>query len=668
MDKEEIILDFSNEINNFKENLLNMTFNCKKTFFFQEKNSLFKDTDLQNKKLQKLSEYCIEYQKTINYQRKIIQYLLKERHKEIQKIHEYQNYSENIQHHNSPFENENSEKNNNENKSSDYITYIKNSYEKTSQYDALLFFFEKYDKMKHSLLCLSKKYRKEKKIWKEYISYKINKKSENLPSLKHQDKTIKRKERFSDKENALHLFPSSTINRTNSNSSKVSLKNSEPLELIDSSELNIDLSLSVSSESPERCILSNQKHTPHITQYLCNNDSTTEDENETVKSCHSDSKSKGTLVNDPEIDEEVLSKPFLLNSNSEIEGNNLSSIRRNCGKSLESCFLKKSEISQNTGKSSQEMTPESESIYKKNMVSDISNFLPTPQTSSKSVLKNNNSYCEDEETDENLSFKIVPASETFQSFSPFNIAQSLINKENCIPEIKGELNNINNLTSTLLKKDPLTQVNPFMKKEESSKDNIVTKKDVLNIKVDSKSQPLTEYENEKLCKNLKSASNLNFNNKGLGRYSRALKHTKESLNDYVINLDKNDNIPYAYNEVVRNKTLRKHLPACACENCIKFFEAHGPIATIPKPIWRSSSKDKIFLDSTKEHIYKNLQQVSRHRAAFFRAKTPPGFWESDFPNTQQEQNYRKQAEIQNYERLKERKFEAERGGRWKKRT
>lgn len=140
------------------------------------------------------------------------------------------------------------------------------------------------------------------------------------------------------------------------------------------------------------------------------------------------------------------------------------------------------------------------------------------------------------------------------------------------------------------------------------------------------------------------------------------------MNDYVIDLNKNDKIPYAYDEVVRDKTSRRRLPACACDNCIKFFEAHGPIATIFKPKWRSPLKKKIYTDSDKEHIYKNVQEVSRHRSAFFRPKTPPGFWESDFPSTQQEQIYRKQAQAQNYERLKERKIEAERGGRWKKKV
>ncbi|KAG5518517.1 hypothetical protein PMAC_002913 [Pneumocystis sp. 'macacae'] len=601
----------------------------------------------------------MEYQRTIDHQNKIIQDLLKERHKEIRKINEYQNYLKSL-YHNISFEELCVDEGN---ILMDYSTYIKAFCKKSSQYNILLFFLQRYEKMKRSLSHLSKKYRKEKRLWKEYINRELNKKTEVFELSKNENSSLKGKI-FSDKENIQNPFLLSSINSIDSSLSKASLRTPELLKMASSLEIDTSPSSSALSDYLEECVLDNQKNTS-ITQYPYYNDSTTEDENEILK-LSQDSKDRNSKINDLEINRKkekpILFEPLICNNTLEIKDNS-SHIKRDKDNFLRYFSVKNTQIPKNTVEN---CYTKPLLIDKKNAISHISNFLLTFKTNTKSLCQNNKpSYEKDK--DENIPFKIISISNEPQS-SIFNITQLLVDETNDVLKKNNASIDISNLTSeSLKKKNSLSQMKPF-KNKEVLHDNTVIKKDSYDIKTSLKRRFSTEYdENKKLHKNSKFICNLNSNTKGLGRYSRAFKSTEKCLDDYIINLDRNNNIPYAYDEVVRGKESRKHLLACACDNCIKFFEAHGPIATIPKPKWRSPSKEKVHLESNRKHIYENLQQVSRHRAAFFRAKTPPGFWESDFPNTQQEQEYRKQAEIQNRERLKERELEAERGGRWKKR-
>jgi len=64
-----------------------------------------------------------------------------------------------------------------------------------------------------------------------------------------------------------------------------------------------------------------------------------------------------------------------------------------------------------------------------------------------------------------------------------------------------------------------------------------------------------------------------------------------------------------------------------------------------------------------------VQQVSRHRAVWDKDPVPPGFWNSDFPDEQQLEQQRQEAEKREAERIKQIAEEAESGnGRWKKRV
>ena len=59
------------------------------------------------------------------------------------------------------------------------------------------------------------------------------------------------------------------------------------------------------------------------------------------------------------------------------------------------------------------------------------------------------------------------------------------------------------------------------------------------------------------------------------------------------------------------------------------------------------------------------KQHGRHRQAYERHTTPPGFWRIDFPTTQEDMEDKKQAAEQERRLVEERWMEAMRkGGRW----
>ncbi|EMR09764.1 hypothetical protein PNEG_01948 [Pneumocystis murina B123] len=635
MDERDIIRDFSKEIDNFKKNLLNITFDY---------------TNLQSKKLEKFSKYCRKYQETIDYQNRIIQSLVEEKNKEIQTIHEHKNHLKKDKHQDLLL---------------DYSNYIKSFCKKNSEYDALLFFLERYEKMKDSLLYLSKKYRKDKKMWKEYINYyEIDKKSKDFGLFKDRC-NLKEKGNLEES----NVSDSLSINKINSNKLKANSETLESLVLTNSLKPNMSPSSSILSECLDKYIFDNQKDACHITEYLYN-DSTTEDENEAIKPCFDDSNIKKSFKNSKinEEEESILFKSVISDNNTEIVNYNLGDIRKSENSSLKSFPTKNIEGFHDIAKNPQIMTPESK-LVEQNTTLNISNFLPTPKPDSKSIYLKTQSFNKQRDSNKENISKISTDFGMSHTFSTFSNVQSLVSETKHIQKTNKESASNIDLSSILSKKkNDILIIDSFSEKE-IIKNTFVTEKSNSDKNTNLKRgiSPQND-ENNKLDKKNEFTFNFNFNNKKLGRYAKKSKSTEESLNDYVIDLNKNDKIPYAYDEVVRDKASRRHLPACACDNCIKFFEAHGPIATIFKPKWRSPLKKKTYTDSDKEHIYRNLQEVSRHRSAFFRPKTPPGFWESDFPSTQQEEIYRKQAQVQNYERLKKRQLEAERGGRWKKKV
>ena len=172
-----------------------------------------------------------------------------------------------------------------------------------------------------------------------------------------------------------------------------------------------------------------------------------------------------------------------------------------------------------------------------------------------------------------------------------------------------------------------------------------------------------------------------------------------SLNDFKINPACNAGVDYAYTDVIRSRDQRKCLPGCTRECCRKKFRAIAE--ALPKlpnngkqfldsdPLDASSQErdDEIladFLGPNSEVKVRSLTPLARenllleaktkiaadkygkmHRFAHDRAKSPPGFWRTVMPGTQEEEDDRREARKREWEEVETRYKEACReGGRW----
>lgn len=147
--------------------------------------------------------------------------------------------------------------------------------------------------------------------------------------------------------------------------------------------------------------------------------------------------------------------------------------------------------------------------------------------------------------------------------------------------------------------------------------------------------------------------------------------------DFRPNPKVNQGLDYAFTEVVRDRDARKCLPGCTrAECCGTIFRAMvdaGVSPTVPRSILESSqdapddSDDDRLLrfhlgdaypnSMTPEYRAEMLAQaktellanrIGKHRGAYVRQKTPPGFWNADFPDTQELE--RNQAKAREQER------------------
>ncbi|KZO97726.1 hypothetical protein CALVIDRAFT_479636 [Calocera viscosa TUFC12733] len=176
--------------------------------------------------------------------------------------------------------------------------------------------------------------------------------------------------------------------------------------------------------------------------------------------------------------------------------------------------------------------------------------------------------------------------------------------------------------------------------------------------------------------------------KGHGRYSGNLPKTgEEGINTrFEIDKDKNNGMDYQYDSVVRNKETRRHMHGADCECCRDYYEAVGPLPLrLQPPLWKSPSprkKRKLAISPpgpaalshqngetrAAEAVQSHKQEVSRHRQAWMRSNTPPDYWNIGFPTTQQVRAINRKAEEMHREKDREIELEAERGGRYKRRS
>ncbi|KAF8806782.1 hypothetical protein BYT27DRAFT_7100717 [Phlegmacium glaucopus] len=147
--------------------------------------------------------------------------------------------------------------------------------------------------------------------------------------------------------------------------------------------------------------------------------------------------------------------------------------------------------------------------------------------------------------------------------------------------------------------------------------------------------------------------------KGRGRYRKDGETTGDTTINaqYTIDPNQNEGLDYQYDLVVRNKDERRRLEAGDCECCREYYEGIGPLPSrLQPPLWRSppATPARPCLRQSHSHsppgsrtrngptphlhrqsdIESHKKGISRHRHAWGRANTPPGYWDIGFPDTQ----------------------------------
>ena len=168
-----------------------------------------------------------------------------------------------------------------------------------------------------------------------------------------------------------------------------------------------------------------------------------------------------------------------------------------------------------------------------------------------------------------------------------------------------------------------------------------------------------------------------------------------TINDFKINPTYNQGYNYVYSDVIRDRDQRKCLPNCTKPGCCgdkfrKMVEIGGFTGSDNSVLCASSAviEDadrrllEDFLGADSWHLnsmnivernellvqakaHKLANQYGKHRHFNQRAPSPPGFWRTDMPTTQEALADKEEAKRLEREKVKERYKEAMRsGGRW----
>ncbi|KAI0842646.1 SAE2-domain-containing protein [Hypoxylon sp. FL0890] len=172
-------------------------------------------------------------------------------------------------------------------------------------------------------------------------------------------------------------------------------------------------------------------------------------------------------------------------------------------------------------------------------------------------------------------------------------------------------------------------------------------------------------------------------NTGKAKPLRERPKSELGINDFKINPRANEGYTYAFTDVVRNKDERAGLEGCVQEGCCgqTFWllaraqrAQTGPadfqvllekylgddawkLSTMTKP-----EKEELWVEAKTREL---ANEHGKHRHRFHRAASPAGYWRTDFPNTQEEQQDKEEAEKMTRQIVDERYREAMRpGGKW----
>ncbi|KAL4972019.1 DNA repair protein endonuclease SAE2/CtIP C-terminus-domain-containing protein [Aspergillus desertorum] len=160
-----------------------------------------------------------------------------------------------------------------------------------------------------------------------------------------------------------------------------------------------------------------------------------------------------------------------------------------------------------------------------------------------------------------------------------------------------------------------------------------------------------------------------------------------SLEHFRINPEYNNGLDYAYDEVVRKRDERKGASGCTRRGCCgDKFSAMARFGIPPDASRKAMSdreileeylgEDKDTIDTLSTEICDSLlveakarifaNQFGKHRHQHHRSGTPPGFWRTEMPGTQELEEDREEARRLEREKVQERYREAMRpGGLWR---
>ncbi|KAK3325762.1 DNA repair protein endonuclease SAE2/CtIP C-terminus-domain-containing protein [Apodospora peruviana] len=160
------------------------------------------------------------------------------------------------------------------------------------------------------------------------------------------------------------------------------------------------------------------------------------------------------------------------------------------------------------------------------------------------------------------------------------------------------------------------------------------------------------------------------------------------LEDFKINPKSNNGHKYAFDEVVRNKADRAELAGCTDPNCcgkvfggiakseltaggagflkkvenIKLLEDFLGHEAYRLAVMTGEEKQEVWLQAKTQDL---ANRMGRHRHRFARRPSPPGYWNPDFPTTQEIVMRKDEGEKMERKQVEERWREAMRGGgRW----
>jgi hypothetical protein len=157
-----------------------------------------------------------------------------------------------------------------------------------------------------------------------------------------------------------------------------------------------------------------------------------------------------------------------------------------------------------------------------------------------------------------------------------------------------------------------------------------------------------------------------------------------SVQDFKPNPVYNQGYTYAFSETVRKRSDRLCLPGCTNLQCCgstfrTFAEAQAPLTSSQEEAllenylgdaYENGNMTQMSTDERQELVLqartkKLAKDSGKHREAYERRQTPPGYWRVDFPTTQELQQDRDRAKELEKKAVQDRWLEAQRkGGRW----